>query len=115
MVVRCVLQEERDNKTGANPVGVRAGFVPGGCLDQTSLLEGSVGTVLSDGTQTLGRDLDGHGLTELRNEDTLLLEVWATTDLAARIELRCTRTVAVAATDLGLLAGYFTLLGHSNS
>ncbi len=74
-----------------------------------------MGTVLSDGAQTLGRDLDGHGLTELGNEDALLLEVWATTNFTARIELRCTRAVAVAATDLGLLAGYFTLLGHSNS
>ncbi len=71
--------------------------------------------VLGDSAQTLSRHLYGDGLAELWYEDALLLEIWATTNLAARIELCCTGTVAVATADLRLLAGYFTLLGHTNS
>lgn len=45
-------------------------------LDETSGLECLVGSVLGDGAETLGGNLDTDRLTNLWNENALLLEVW---------------------------------------
>jgi len=53
-------------------------------------------------------------LVKLRDENTPLLEVWLASGLSTRVKLRRSRTVTVAAPDLGFLAGDVTLLCHIN-
>lgn len=81
-------------------------------LDKTSSFESLVRAVFCDCTKSLGRNVHGHMLVDFGYENTLLLHVWRTTNLPARIKLRCTSAVRVAATDLGGLAGYFTNFSH---
>jgi hypothetical protein len=81
-------------------------------LDQTSFLESGVRAVLGHGTETLGRHLHCHVLVNLRDVDTSLLEVWLASNFPARVKLRRTSAVTVAAAHLGFLAGNVTLLCH---
>lgn len=81
-------------------------------LDDTGCLEGLVGAILGNGAHTFGGEDDGHGAVKLRDEDALLLEVRLLADVAGRVELGSTNTVAVAASDLRALLCDRTNLCH---
>ena len=73
-----------------------------------------MGSILGDRAESLRGDIDRYVLIKLWYIDALLLQVGLTTSLAARIKLRRTGAVTVAAADLGLLAGDITLLSHKS-
>ncbi len=82
-------------------------------LDQLCFLQCRVRPVLSDGAKSLGRNFYNHMLVEFWNVDATLLEIWLSAHFATRIELCRTSAIAVAATNLGLLARDFALLCHT--
>ena len=68
-------------------------------FDDTGVPESLEWAFLLDGAEAAGRDCEREGLLELRNVHLLLLKVWITADIAARVELGSTSTVAVATAD----------------
>lgn len=67
-------------------------------LDEASLFQGDVRTVLSDGLEALCRDGEGNLFSDFRNKNSLLLKVYLAAALSCRIELSCTGTVRIPAT-----------------
>lgn len=63
------------------------------------MLECLVGAVLLDGAETASRDVDADAFLEFWDIDALFLEIWVTTNLAARVELRCTGAVRISSSD----------------
>ena len=66
-----------------------------GCLllDETSLLESCVRAVLVDCLDSASRDVKIHSLLQLRNINTLLLEVELTSNLTSWVKLGSTSAV----------------------
>lgn len=58
-----------------------------------------VGAVLLDGAKTASRDVDADAFLEFGNVNTLFLKIWVTTNLAARVELRCAGSVRISSSD----------------
>lgn len=75
-------------------------------LDDSGLLESGVSAELGDGADAAGRYVENEGLLELRDVDTLLLEVRILAYHASRIELRRTGAVRVPAGDDRSFFGY---------
>lgn len=71
----------------------------GELLDQPCLSKSLVGAVLLDGAEAARRDVDADAFLEFRDIDTLFLEIRVTTNLAARVELRCTGAVGISSPD----------------
>ncbi len=68
-------------------------------LNKTSFFESSVSAVLVDRLDSAGRDDESHRFLELRDVDLLALKVNVSAALASRVELGCTGSVRVAASD----------------
>ncbi len=71
-----------------------------------------VGTFLVDGADSRGGEGKSYLLIELRDEDSLLLEIDTLPDIARRVELCCAGAVRVAACDERSLFGYRALFSH---
>lgn len=52
-----------------------------------------------DSPEASGRNVEADALFEFWNIYALFLEIWVTTNLAARVELRGTGTVRISSTD----------------
>lgn len=68
-------------------------------LDQTSVFESFVRTLFSDGAEALGRNRNSDRFVEFRDENTLLLKVNLLAYHARWVELCCTNTIAVPASN----------------
>ena len=62
-------------------------------LNQFRLLQCFVCTILIHSSESLSRNVDSYEGINFRNEDALLLNVWSTTNFAARVKLRRTSAV----------------------
>ena len=82
-------------------------------LNQFRLLQCFVCTILIHSSESLSRNVDSYEGINFRNEDALLLNVWSTTNFAARVKLRRTSAVWVAATNLGGLTSDLTYFCHT--
>ncbi len=69
-------------------------------LNESCFLEGDEGAALLHGLEALSRNCYADLFAELRNEESLRLEVHLTAALARRIEFGSTNTVRVPASNL---------------
>ena len=81
-------------------------------LDEVCLFEGRVRSIFCDGAECFGRYVYRNVRTHLRYVDALLLKIWRATNFADRVKLRRTSAVAVASSNLGLLARDVAFLCH---
>ncbi len=71
----------------------------GELFDQPCLFESLVCAILLNGAETASRNVDADAFLEFWDIDTLFLEIWVTTNLAAGVELRCTGAVRISSSD----------------
>lgn len=83
-------------------------------LYETGFLESGEGTVLFDGAEAAGRDIDDDGLFEFWHVHALFLHIRVLSNSAARIELRRTSPVGIAAADDRSLIGDCAYFSHKS-
>jgi len=81
-------------------------------LNHSGLLESLESAALLHGLKTFCGYANGHLFAELRDKESLGLEIHLTAALAGRVELGSTNTVGVAAPDLRFLACYCAFTSH---
>ncbi len=77
-------------------------------VNKTCLFKSGVRAILGNHAKRLCREGNGHCSIEFRYKNALFLKVWAAAHFSARVKLRRTCAIAVAAAYLRALSGYLT-------